>query len=112
MPPPKLPPLAIPENALAAAAAAEPDANNSAAPGGACSGAPAGRTAALFAQISALFAVQRAQGVDSSTAQDAASYARLDAGVRALMAAYCADPSADWERCAGRQRKGWSVSRG
>jgi hypothetical protein len=105
MPPPKLLPLAIPENALAAAAA-EPDANGGAAPGGACSGAPAGRTAALFAQISALFAAQREGGVEPSTAQDAASYARLDAGVRALMAAYCADPSADWERCVGCQRNG------
>ena len=113
MPPPTLPPLCIPESAAAAAAAAdaESDANLGAAPGGAGAKARSGRTAALFTEISALFAAQRAAGVDACAAQDAASYARLDAGLRALLAAYCADPAADWDRCgrgaearAGRRR--------
>ena len=100
--PPKLA-LSIPDSAAAAAAAAdaEPDANRGAAPGGARANAPAGRTAALFADLSSLFAAQRAAGVDVNAEQDAASYS-LDAGVRALMATYCADQSADWERCASR----------
>ena len=103
MPPKPSLSLSIPANAFAAASAdAEVDANKGAAPGGASGGgAPAGRTAALFAELRALFAAQRAAGVDVHAGQDPASYAPLDAGVRALMAAYCADPAADWERCGG-----------
>ena len=90
--------ISVPVNA-AAEADAEPDLNRGAAPGGACAGVPAGRTAALFRQLSALFAEQRAAGVDARAGQDPESFQVLDAGVRALLAAYCADPDADWDRC-------------
>ena len=90
--------ICVPENA-AVAADAEPDLNRGAAPGGACAGVAAGRTAALFRQLSTLFAEQRASGVDVHAAQDAGSCRVLDAGVRALLATYCADPDADWDRC-------------
>ena len=90
--------ICVPANA-AVAADAEPDLNCGAAPGGACAGVHAGRTAALFRQLSTLFAEQRALGVDVHAAQDAESFRVLDAGVRALLATYCADPDADWDRC-------------
>ena len=97
--------ISVPVNA-AVAADAEPDLNRGAAPGGASAGVPAGRTAALFRQLSALFAEQRAAGVDVHAGQGRESFRRLDAAVRELLAAYCADPDADWERCgtAARQR--------
>ena len=98
--------ISVPANAAAAAVDREPDLNRGAAPGGVCAGVPTGRTAALFRQLYALFAEQRAAGVDAHTGQDPKSFHVLDAGVRALLAAYCAEPDADWDRCvaAARQR--------
>ena len=94
--------ISVPANAAAAAeqADAEADLNRGAAPGGACAGVAAGRTATLFGQLSALLAEQRAAGVDVQAGQEPASFRALDAGVRALLASYCADPDADWDRCA------------
>ena len=95
--------ISVPVNA-AVAADAEPDLNRGAAPGGASAGVPAGRTAALFRQLSALFAEQRAAGVDVHAGQGRESFCVLDADVRALLAAYCADPDADWDRCGVAER--------
>jgi hypothetical protein len=104
MPPPL---LTIPKSgaAIAAAADAEPQANAAAAPSEDGSGAPNGRTAQLFQQLSALFAAQRAGGAALGTPQDAASFAATDAALRRLMAEYCADPTADWARCGRAPRR-------
>ncbi len=82
MPPPL---LQIPKSgaAIAAAADAEPQANAAAAPAEDGSGAPNGRTAQLFQQLSALFAAQRAAGAALGTAQHAESFAATRRGAAA-----------------------------
>lgn len=55
---------------------------------------------ALFDEISAAFAAERAAGVSIGMHQPPASSARLDAAVRSAMRAYCAAGHADWRRVA------------